>query len=86
MVHFFISTKYYQNMSKDIKVMEYTRLRLNDFCFKGDNYITKKVRVVSLAPNTPTGSPLHPYQISYYLKQYGSYCLHKILAAGEITT
>ena len=33
----------------------------------------------------PTGS-LHPNQIlSNYLKQYGSYCLHKILAVNYIT-
>ena len=59
-----------------------------DFGFRGDNYIMeKKVRVVSLACDTPTGPPLHLYQIlSYYLKQYGSYSLHKILASGEITT
>ena len=48
--------------------------------------MTKKVRVVSLAWDTPTGPPLHPYQIlSNYLKQYGSYGLHKILDSGEIT-
>ena len=48
----------------------------------------KKVRVVSLAPNTPTGPPLslYPNQISNYLKQYGSCGLHKVLASGEITT
>ena len=45
------------------------------------------VRVVSLASDTPTGPPVHPYQIlSYYLKQYGSNGLHKISASGEITT
>ena len=59
-----------------------------DFGFRGDNYITKKkVRVVSLARDTPTGPPLHFYQIlSYYLKQYGSYGLYKNMASGEITT
>ena len=59
-----------------------------DFGFKGDNYIMKKkVRVVSLACDMPTGPPFHFYQIlSYYLKQCGSYGLHKILASGEITT
>ena len=41
LVRLFISTKYYQNMSKDIKVMEYTRLRIEDFCFRGDNFTTK---------------------------------------------
>ena len=41
-------------------------------------------RVVSLTQDMPTGPPLHPYQINY-LKQYGSYGLHKILASGEIT-
>ena len=57
-----------------------------DFCFRGDNYITKKVRVVSLAGNTLTNPPLHPNQIlSNYLKQYESYGLHKISASGEIT-
>ena len=74
-------------MSKGIKVMECTRLRLKDFCFRVDNYITKKVRIVFLARNKPTGPPLHPYQIlSYYLKQYGSFCLHKISASEEVTT
>ena len=55
-----------------------------DFGFRGDNYIMKKkVRVVSLACDTPTGPPLHFYQIlSYYLKQYESYSLHKILASA----
>ena len=55
------------------------------FLLQGDNYITNKVRVVSLARDTPTGPPLHPYQIlSNYLKQNESYGLHKI--SGEITT
>ena len=34
-----------------------------DFGFWGDNYITKTVRVVSLARDMPTGPPLHSYQI-----------------------
>ena len=56
-----------------------------DFRFRGDNYTRNKVRVVSLTRDTTTG-PLHPYQIlSNYLKQYGSYGLHKISASGEIT-
>ena len=62
-------------------------MSLQYFCFRGDNYITNKVRVLSLAWDTPTGTPLHPYQIlSNYLKQYGSYGLHKVSALGEITT
>ena len=57
-----------------------------DFRFRGDNYTTNKVRVVSLTHNTPISPPLHPYQIlSNYLKHYGSYGLHKISALGEIT-
>ena len=57
-----------------------------DFGFRGDNYITKKVSVVFLACDMPTGPPLHPYQIlSNYLKQYGSYGLHKISASVEKT-
>ena len=52
-----------------------------------NNYIRHIVRVVSLARDTPTGPPLHPYQIlSNFLKQYGSSGLHKISASGEITT
>ena len=66
-----------------IKVMECTR-----FGLQGGNYITKKkVRVVSLACDMPTGPPLNLYQLlSYYLKQYGSYGLYKISASGETTT
>ena len=89
LVLLYIPTKYYQSMSKGIKVMEHTRTRLQYFCFRGDNYITNsdKVRVVSLAWGMPTGPPLHPYQIlSNYLKQYGSYGLHMISASAEITT
>ena len=57
-----------------------------DFCFRGDNYTMNKVRVVSLTCDMSTGPPFHPYQIlSNYLKQYGSYGLHKISASGEIT-
>ena len=60
---------------------QYGRWPAQDFCFGGDNFITRKVRVVSLARDTPSGPPLHPYQIlskdihqilSNYLKQYGS--------------
>ena len=51
------------------------------------NYITKKVRVATPAEDSPTGPPLHFYQIlSNYLKQYWIYCLHKISALGEINT
>ena len=59
-----------------------------DFGFWGDNYITKKkVRVVSLACDRPTGLPLNLFQIlSYCLKQYGIYGLYKISASGETTT
>ena len=74
------STKHYQNMSKVSKLW-----RAQDFGFKGDNYTTKKKeRVVSLAGDMPTGPSLHFYQIlSYYLKQYASYGLHKILLPGR---
>ena len=34
-----------------------------DFSFRGDKYITKKVRVVSLARDHPSGPPFHPYEI-----------------------
>ena len=76
LVLFLILTKYYQNMSKGIKVMERIKMSYN-FCFRGENYITNIVRVVSLTYNTPTGPTFHPYQVlSNYLKQYGSYGLH----------
>ena len=73
-----------KNISKGIKVMERTRIS-TDFCFRGDNYI-KKVRVVSLTHDMHTVPPLHPDQLlSNYLKQYGSYDLHKVSASREIT-
>ena len=34
-----------------------------DFGFSEDNYTKKKVRIVSLARDTPTGPPLYIYQI-----------------------
>ena len=53
--------------SNSIKLSS-TVWELQDICFRGDNYIMKKVRVVSLAHDMPTGPPLHPYQIlSNYL-------------------
>ena len=49
-----------------------------DFGFRGDNYIRKTVRVVSLACDAPTGPPLHSSQIlSNYVYGYQSYRLHK---------
>ena len=70
--------------------MESTRKRLRpaqSFCFMGEYYIKKKVTVISLAYDTPTGTFLHSYQIvSNYLKQYEIYGLHKISASRDITT
>ena len=44
----------------------------------------KKVRIVSLACDTPTGPPLHFYKLfSKYVLGYG---VHKIWASGEITS
>ena len=66
--------------------MEHTRI-FYQFLLQGDNYITKKIRVVSVARNTLSSPPVHSYNISSnYLKQYGSYGLHKISASGEIAT
>ena len=49
-----------------------------DFSFRGDNYIMKTVRVVSLACDTPTGPPVLSYQIlSKYVQGYQSYVAHK---------
>ena len=77
----------YSYMSKGVQVMECTRMQLRISSFRRDNCIMKKVRVVSLASDMPTGPPLSPYQIlSNYLKQYGSYGLHKISSSWEITT
>ena len=36
---------------------------------RGDKYIMKKVRVVSLARDMLTSPPLHPNQISIYLNR-----------------
>ena len=65
---------------------QYESRPAEDFGLMGINYIAKTVRVVSFARDMPTGPPLHSYQtLSNYLKKYGSYGLHKILASGEIT-
>ena len=57
-----------------------------DFRFRGGNYITKTVRVVTLASNIPTGPLLHFYQtLSKYVLGYQSYGLHKTSASAEIT-
>ena len=78
----YIPTIYNQIISNSIGVMACTR-----FLIRGSNYITKKVRVVSLACGMPTGLPLHPYHIlSHYLKRYGNNELHKVSASGEITS
>ena len=59
------STKHYQNMSKDIKVMERTRFWLQGRQLHNEE---ESDSCVSLACDTPTGPPLHFYQIlSYYL-------------------
>ena len=52
----YVPTKYYQIFSNSVGVMRKILTR-------GDKYMTKKVRVVSLAPYTPTGPPLYLYQI-----------------------
>ena len=78
----FVPIKYYQIISNGRELWP-----AQDFCFRGNNYITKAVRVVPFARSTPTGPLSYPYQIlSNYLKQYGSYDLHKTAASGKITT
>ena len=58
-----------------------------DFWFRGDKYITKTVRVITLARNTPIGPLLHFYQtLSKYVLEYQSYGLQKISASEKITT
>ena len=45
--------------------------------------MTKKVRIVSLACDTPTSPPLHFYKtLSKYVLENQSYRVHKILASG----
>ena len=75
---------FYQTLSKYVEGIKVTERTI--FWLQVNSYITKKVIVVSPAQDTPTGPPLHFCQISYYLKQYGSYSLHKISASGEINT
>ena len=42
-----------------------------DFCFRGDNYKTKKEREISIERDMPTGTPLHSHQVlSNCLKYY----------------
>ena len=74
----YVPTIYYQFTSNSM---------VHKISASGEIYIMKKVRVVSLEHDTPTGPLLYPYQIlSNYLKQYGSYGLDKISASREITT
>ena len=69
-------------MSNSIKVME-----AQDFGIRVSNYIIKKMRVVSLACDMPTGPPFHFYKtLSKYELGYQSYRVHKILTSGEKTT
>ena len=52
-----------------------------DFGFRGHKNIMKKVRVVSLASDMPTGTYLCLYKIlSKYFKPFGSYGVLKNLA------
>ena len=60
------SYQYYQNMSKGILSYGAHKDVSMDFSFRREKYITKKVKVVSLARNT-TGPPLHPHQILYQI-------------------
>ena len=46
----------------------------------------KNKDIFLLTCDTLPGPDICPNQISYYLKQYGSYGLHKILVPGEIST
>ena len=60
-----------------------------DFGFRGDNYIRKIVRVVSLARDIPTGPPIyssHHYQnMSNRIKVMERTRMSTISASGEIT-
>ena len=84
LVLLYIPTKYYQSMSMGCKVMERKRTRLQYFCFRGDNFITNIVRVVSCTGHAYwSSSSSLPNIIKLF--QCGSYGLHKILASMEIT-
>ena len=83
LVLLFISTNIIKICLKVYRSYQARKDASTDFFFRGGNYIMKKVRVVSLAWDTPTGPPLHSYQILWnYLKQYGSYGL-LILTRGD---
>ena len=56
-----------------------------DFGLRGGKYIIKKVRVVSLACDMPTGPPLHFYKtLSKYVLGYQSYGSHHFTGYGEM--
>ena len=68
LVVFFIPTKYESNRPKNkgniqLRKKVNQKVNLGHPDVRGDKYITNKVRVVSLACDTPTGPPLYPYQI-----------------------
>ena len=60
MQHSFLTL--YMSLLQIIKTSqtEWGLLHAQYFCFRGDNYITKKVRVVSLARNKLTSPPFSP--------------------------
>ena len=67
---------WYMSLQNNIKLSQtvWELLPVQYFGFRGDKYIMKKVRVVFLERETPTGPLLHPYQIlSEYLWGYQSY-------------
>ena len=62
------------------KPVQKSILAAQAFGFRGDKYVTKQVRVVSLTCNMPTGPYLCFYQIlSKYFKLLRSYEVHKNL-------
>ena len=84
LVLIYASRKYYQNISNYYEVIEYTRMWLRNL-FSGVYKEKNKARIVLLACDTPTWPDICPTKIlSNYLRQYGSYSLHNILASGEI--
>ena len=59
---FYISTKYHQNIPKDICVTDWTQNQIQTS--RGGNYKSKKAKVIILVCDTSSHPVLHFYQVS----------------------
>ena len=82
---FYISTKYHQNIPKDIQVTELTQNQFQNKT-KGDNSKRKKARVVTLVCDVSSHPVLHFYQVTSECSEgYSTYRAQSIITVTNIT-